>query len=102
MNEKNYRINMQTPLGKRWGTLLLRVSEGYVEGELNMFQKITSVTGTISDKCQISLEGELKTLLDSIRYSATGSISGRILLLNLETDSGQIFPVIGEEIPVEE
>ncbi|MDO4842126.1 MAG: hypothetical protein Q3982_05560 [Phoenicibacter congonensis] len=102
MRKRLYQIQLKSPLGERKGTLLLCDSEGYIEGQLCLLEKATKVTGTLSESGQVALAGELKTLLDSIRYSATGSIDGRKLLLNLKTDFGEVFPVIGEEMPVEE
>ena len=97
MGVKNYRIRLSVPLGERNGTMVLRETEGHVEGWLNVMNAENPFSGSLSDSGQLTLSGVLRTLVSTVRYTAAGIISGRNILLNLKTASGACYPVTGEE-----
>ena len=97
MSEKNYRICLTVPLGARNGTMVFCETEGKVEGWLNVMNEKNRFSGTLSEEGQLTLFGIIRTLVSTMRYTATGIISGRNILLNLKTDSGAHYPVFGEE-----
>lgn len=102
MREKNYRICLAAPLGARHGTLVLRESEGKVDGWLNVMNAQNKFSGVLSGEGQLTITGVLQTLLSTMHYTATGTRSGRKILLNLNMDSGAQYPVSGEEFLIDD
>ena len=100
MSEKNYRICLTAPLGARNGSLVLREAEGKVEGWLNVMNERNRFSGVLSEDGQLTLSGVIRTLVSTMHYTATGTVSGRKILLNLKTDSGAQYPVFGEEYSI--
>lgn len=97
MNETKYRICLSVPLGKRDGTMLIHKSDGRITGWLEVLEKRNALSGVLSSDGQIELSGVLRTLLNTVHYTATGTVSGRRILLNLKTASGAYYPIFGEE-----
>ena len=102
MGEKNYRICLTAPLGARNGSLVLHGSGGRVDGWLNVMGRKNALSGQISDDGQITFSGSFQTLVSTVAYTATGTISGQRILLNLKTDSGAQYPVSGEEFEIDD
>lgn len=81
MREKKYRICMSVPLGTRTGTLILREEESCTNGEihvnreLNVLNQIIAFSGALSDDGQLTLFGEIQTLMSKAEY--TGNIRPR-------------------------
>lgn len=97
MSEKHYWICLNAPLGDRNGTMLIRETEGRVDGWLNVMDERNRFSGTLSGDGQLTLSGTFRTLISTVCYTAAGMISGRHILLNLKTDAGACYPVSGEE-----
>lgn len=97
MSERKYRICLSVPLGKRNGTMVIHESNGNVTGWLEVLEQKNMFSGMLFDDGQIELSGVLRTLLSTVPYTATGTVSGRQILLNLKTSSGAYYPVFGEE-----
>lgn len=102
MSEKNYRIRLSVPLGERIGTMELYETGGRVNGRLNVMNERNGFSGTLSGDGQLALSGVLRTLVSTVHYTATGRIDGRSILLNLKTDSGEYYPVSGEEFDIDD
>ena len=102
MSEKRYRICLFAPLGDRKGTIVLRVTQGRVEGWLDVMNEKNGLSGVLSEDGQLTISGVIRTLVSTMHYTATGMISGRRILLNLKTDSGAYYPVSGEEIYIDD
>lgn len=100
MGEKNYRICLNAPLGARNGSLVLRETEGRVDGWLYVMNEKNSFSGVLTEDGQLTISGVLRTLISTLHYTAAGTVSGRKILLNLKTDSGAQYPVSGEEYPI--
>ena len=98
MSEKKYQICLSAPLGERSGTMIMCESNGRVDGWLEVMNRKNMFSGTVSADRQIELSGVLQTLISTVRYTATGTISGQRILLNLKTESGAYYPVSGEEL----
>lgn len=97
MSETIYRICMFVPLGERNGTMLLHRTGENIDGWLDVLGQRNTLSGVLSNDGQITLSGVLQTLLNSIPYTAHGTISGRNILLSLKTASGEYYPISGEE-----
>ena len=100
MREWNYRICLAAPLGDRNGTMVLHEADGRVDGWLNVMNEKNSFSGVLSDEGQLAVSGALRTLVSTMHYTATGTVSGQRILLNLETDTGAQYPLSGEELPI--
>lgn len=102
MNEKKYRVCLSVPLGERMGTLTIQASNGNVNGWLEVMKHRNAISGKISSDGHIELSGELRTLISTVHYTASGIISGRRILLDMKTSSGAYYPVFGEEYNIDE
>ena len=102
MSEKHYRICLTAPLGARNGTLVLSETGGRVEGWLNVMNEKNRCAGVLSAEGQLALSGVIRTLIRTMRYTATGTVSGRKIFLNLKMDSGAYYPVSGEEFTIDD
>ncbi len=102
MREKNYRIRLTAPLGARDGTMVFYEADGKVDGWLNVMHEKNRFSGVLSEEGQLTLTGVIRTLISTMHYTATGTISGRKILLNLKTDSGAYYPLSGEEFDIDD
>ena len=100
MRERTYRICLTAPLGARNGTLVFHETSGKVDGWLNVMNEKNRFSGVLSEEGQLTLIGVIRTLISTMRYTATGTISGRRIFLNLKTDFGAQYPVSGEEFNI--
>ena len=102
MSEKNYRICLTVPLGTRNGTMVFHETGGKVDGWLNVMNEKNRFSGVLSAEGQLTLNGVIRTLISTMHYTATGTISGQKLLLNLKMDSGTYYPLSGEEFHIDD
>ena len=102
MNEKNYRICLSVPLGSRTGTMYFCETDGKVKGWLNVMNEKNEFSGDLSCDGQLTLCGVIRTLMSAVSYTATGTIGGKNILLNLKTDSGAYYPITGEEYSIDD
>ena len=102
MNTKKYRSCMSAPLGQRKGILSFQEAGGRVDGCLEMMNRKNAFFGRLSKDGQIILYGAFQTLISTVQYTATGSISGRKIRLNLKTTSGSYYPISGEEFNIDD
>lgn len=97
MKEKRYHICLSVPIGQRSGTMLLRESDGELNGWIEVMEHRNLFSGCLCEDGRINLLGSIQTLVSSIRYTAVGTVSGKQILLNLTTQSGDSYSVSGEE-----
>lgn len=102
MSEKNYRICLNVPLGARNGTMVFHETGGKVDGWLYIMNEKNRFSGVFSEEGQLILTGAIRTLISTIHYTATGTICGRKILLNLKMDSGIQYPLFGEELNIDD
>lgn len=102
MSEKRYRICLSVPLGRRNGTMLIRESGGQVDGWLEVMNRKNAFLGQLSNDGELTISGAIQSLISTIHYTATGTISGRKIRLNLKTASGAYYPVSGEEFNIDD
>ena len=102
MSEKRYRVCISVPLGRRNGTMIIRESDGNVDGCLEVMGRKNAFFGCLSDDGQLTLSGAIQTLISNVKYTATGTVSERHLLLNIKTASGAYYPVSGEECSIDD
>ena len=87
MSERKYRISMCVPLGIRRGTLRLHTEDGYCNGFIDLMGHTDPFHGTMTPDGRCSIEGELTTLMRSIRYAGGGIIEGDTLRLSIRSGS---------------
>lgn len=102
MSEKRYRICLSAPLGQRDGTMFVHESGGKVDGWLEVMNRKNEFFGKLSRDGELAIAGAIRTLVSTIHYTATGTVSGCKILLNLKTDSGAHYPVSGEEFDIDD
>ena len=78
------------------------IGRSIIDGWLDVMNKKNTFSGVISDDGQLTLSGEIRTLISTVHYTATGTVSGRKILLNIKTDSGAHYPVSGEEFNIDD
>lgn len=101
MSEKNYNVCLIVPLGVRKGTMIFHETDGKVDGWLSVMNENNRFSGMLSKDGQLTLTGMIRTLISTMHYTATGTISGQKILLNLKMDSGAYYPLSGEEFNIE-
>jgi hypothetical protein len=97
MGDRMYRVCLTVPLGKREGTMLLRETDGRVDGWITLMKKKNSLSGVLSGEGRLTLSGVIRTLVGTVNYTATGAVVGQKVFLNFRTDTGKNYPLTGEE-----
>ena len=90
MERQEYDIVMKTSVGDRKGIMIFNILK-----EENPFK------GTIDERGNFCIRGELKTLVRRILYDATGRMSERTLYLKL-LGGREIFEICGTAVSEEE
>lgn len=78
-----YDITMKTPLGDRRGQLSLDCENGHCQGSMTLLGTKTGIQGTLDETGHCELQGELRTLLRSLPYAASGTLQPDRLSLTL-------------------
>lgn len=79
-----YDIIMQTSIGVRYGTMSVTVDNSKIEGMMNILKKENPFSGTIDEKGDCQIHGEITTLTRTIPYEAVGQINKDRLQLKVE------------------
>ena len=85
MREYNYNIELDTELGKRYGTMQLFVDGTKVNGFMSILKHTKPFFGDISTDGNCKLYGKIVTLIKEITYTATGKIYNGELYLNVQS-----------------
>lgn len=83
MKRYQYKVELDTELGKRSGTMQFCVRGTRIEGFLSLLRHTEPFCGRINADGSCMLEGKIVTLLKEIAYSATGKIQRDALQLKL-------------------
>lgn len=94
MENYHYRIVMTTPMGERHGTMCAAVDGDTLTGSLVLLGCSEPFTGSIGADGHCSITGILTTLLRKIKYTASGVITPRSVLLDLLGERN-IFKITG-------
>lgn len=84
--KQKYDIVMKTPLGARYGTILLKRENNHLFGEIDLLKTSQPFDGTVDENGNCSFCGTLVSLVRTIHYKAVGKISENTIELRL---SGQ-------------
>lgn len=90
-----YAITMKTPLRDRIGQLLLDCEDRQCQGMLTLLGKKTRIQGTLDEMGHCELKGELRPLLRSLPYAATGTLQPDWLTLTLRA-GGRGYAIHGQ------
>lgn len=101
MKENTYKIELQTPLGKRKGTLFTETDGQKLDGWLDILKHREPFEGNVNEDGTCKISGELVTLMNRMPYAATGQISGSVIHLNLKCGRN-MFELTGTACPESE
>ncbi|MGN0459364.1 MAG: hypothetical protein ACI4HL_00455 [Ruminococcus sp.] len=94
MSENRYSIVMQTPLGKKHGTLTADVTQDTLTGSLNIFGHEEPLEGTVDSAGNCTVTGVFTTLVRTVPFVATGKITGSSVTLQIHEDRN-VFELTG-------
>ena len=94
MTKHRYKITLETPLGRRYGTLEISVCSSKISGCLDVFQNRQPVTGVLYGDGACRLSGKFVTLMSEVPYQATGCIGNDSVELTLIAGNGT-FKITG-------
>lgn len=97
MNGKKYNISMQTPIGRKQGTITVTTSDVTIKGSLDVLGHSEPFEGVIDADGICSIKGKIVTLLRTVHYTATGRIDEKEVRLRVEAVKNT-FEVIGEAV----
>ena len=91
-----YNVCMKTPIGIRVGTLCLASLTGVLTGNLNLLNRAVPVSGEADEHGNCRMSGSLITLMQTIPFTANGTISSHAVSLLLRSEQGE-FELTGVE-----
>ena len=94
MWNRSYDVVMRTPIGARHGTMTVIVDHSRIDGMLDILKKANPFHGSIDEKGDCRIKGELTTLMRTIPYDATGRVTQEALVLKL-TGGRESFEISG-------
>lgn len=84
MRKYNYNIELDTEIGKRFGTMQLFVDGTKINGFMSILKHEEPLFGDISTDGNCKLYGKIVTLIKEITYTATGEFHDEELYLNVQ------------------
>ena len=93
-----YAVEMTVPLGKRNGRLDLHICKGLVDGALTMFTRVQPIANGSCSGRWICFTGQMRTTLNTISYTAEGTITQAALKLVFYTPQGD-YQAVGRPWP---
>ncbi|MGN0968688.1 MAG: hypothetical protein ACI4O3_05400 [Oscillospiraceae bacterium] len=91
-----YKLEMTVPLGTRNGYLDLTICDNIAEGFLTMFTNTLAIGAGTCRGNQLSFCGKMKTLLSTISYRASGTVTRSQVDLVFHTERGD-YPATGRQ-----
>lgn len=90
--EETYYLTMDTPLGKKRGTLsLMKDKEGNTSGYIWALGKKQMLSKVFFSNGTFALEGAFELRFTKIPFRATGTVTGDMLKGKVETSLGTFF-----------
>lgn len=94
MPDYQYSVVMQTPIGKKYGTLKASISENFISGWLDMLKHRQPFEGTIDNSGNCMISGTLITLMRTVSFIATGTLTASSVNLHMQGERN-IFELSG-------
>ena len=82
--EWNYNIILQTPIGKRYGTMSVMKIDETIQGILSLFGHAEPFVGTVKENGECRINGMIRSLMKRNEYTAHGRITSQKVELALE------------------
>lgn len=101
MSERIYIVCLQTPLGKREGTLVVEKNGQTLSGWLDILKHREPFEGIVDVDGNCRISGEFVTLMRRVHYIAIGQISASSIQLDVR-DERNIFELSGIARPESE
>ena len=102
MTKLLYEIEMQTLIGKKYGSMYAEILHNEeIKGFLNLMKKSTAFSGSIDINGECKIQGEIISLTKIIPYQATGYMKKETVMLDVYTNQGK-FHITGKETEHEE
>lgn len=89
-----YALEMETPLGKRRGSLTLRLHGEALSGEMTLFTRTAPIREGRRCGSQFSFRGEIKMLVGSLPCEVSGTLREDGLTMEITTARGR-YPCRG-------
>lgn len=94
MSEQLYQIYLQTPLGKKRGTMRVERKADVLSGELDILEHRKPFQGTIDETGQCNISGTIITLMRTVPYTAVGRIEDGTISLTVKGERNR-FELLG-------
>lgn len=98
MSNYTYKVIMQTPIGEKHGTMRLTVNGQQIEGCLDILDKQNPFQGHVDDNKHCRFTGTVTTLMQEMKYNATGFLDEGKVDLVLQTKK-LAFHLTGTQLP---
>lgn len=85
---RTYMLEMETPLGKRRGVLNLILLDDSVSGDLTLFTRTAPILKGLRSGDRLTFQGEMRTLVGSLPYQASGTLGEDSLEMEIHTARG--------------
>ncbi|MDO4344956.1 MAG: hypothetical protein Q4C50_09160 [Eubacteriales bacterium] len=95
MCERLYAIEMQTPMGKKQGTIRVITEQETMNGYLTVLDHSTPFTGSIDGEGHCKFTGSIVTLMRTIDYEASGKMEDDSISLDIHGERN-VFQVVGK------
>ena len=93
-----YELSMKTPMGVIRGNFYIETIEGNVNGYIEVNGKKSFFhNGKVTGNNKFSLEGTLKAMFKTIKYSVNGELVNDMLVLHTNTNMGN-FELHGKKV----
>ena len=89
-----YALEMDTPLGKRRGSLTLHLLEKALSGELTLFTRTTPIREGRRSGSDFTFRGEIKMLVGALPCEVCGTLRENGLEMEIRTARGR-YPCRG-------
>lgn len=97
MKKGKYIIEMDTPIGPKFGIMKVCISGSMINGTLNLLEHSEPFSGTININGKCEIFGQIITLLRTIEYKAVGVITEKTVELSLQGDRN-VFRIMGNAV----
>ena len=91
MTEWDYDITLKTPLGRRYGTMCVKIAREQMSGSMTLLNHEEPFCGTVDEKGNCSIEGRLVSLLRGIPFRGQGRIDRDSVHLLLRGERNVFF-----------
>ena len=91
MKKMDFRIVMDTEIGKRMGTMQLILDGSHVDGRLNLLGKTVPCAGSIDESGRLCLRGKIITRMNEFAYQAIGILQNQELELTLLSAKNKFY-----------